>query len=302
MKDSQLLVCALLATVLLLAPHHAREIGPGEKQQPSSQGDSSLSVATAEATQAADVLQQPAARQQKSSDVSMSRRLGPDAAAAAGSSTQDLSQELHLPEVNTAKFRKLGEAEELAAPRYCVLLCDTLAHCTRAAVCVLHAQQPRTSAGPSAQLSTAALGYLERAGTTPQLWGTSAAGWRQKELSCTGPTARTHLHHPSTGARCSQRHCQTWRSRNSMAPQSTLRCKLPQRYTHPAQHPLPVVCAAAESGLIRCVVLCWGLHGRPQHSCLPADSRECQGCLRSTWRAAHRMLPGCCADCRRGCI
>lgn len=294
-------MCAFLATVLLTCPA-ARELGElGGQQQPSSQGDSSLSVATAEATQPADVLQQPAARQQKSSDVSMSRRLGPDAAAAAGSSTQNLSQELHLPEVNTAKFRKLGKAE-LAAARCCVLLCDTLAHCAPAAVCVLHAQQPRMSAGPSAQLLTAALGCLERAGTTPQLWGTSVAGWRQKELSCTGPTAHTHLHHPSTSAQCSQGQCQTWRSRNSMVQQSTLRCKLPQRYTHPAQHPLPVVCAAAESGRIRCVMLCWGLHGRPQHSCLPADSRECQGCLRSTRRTAHRMLPGCCADCRRGCI
>lgn len=110
MKDVKRLLCALLA-VLAACQGGCREIG-GAGQQQNVQDVSSMIEA---ATQAVSVsaqpteVQQPAARQQKTSDSVSARRLGagvqvgPESAAEASS-----TEKLELPVVTTSKFKKIG--------------------------------------------------------------------------------------------------------------------------------------------------------------------------------------------------
>jgi hypothetical protein len=292
MKDTQLLVCALLATVLLTCPA-ARELGQTQQQQPSSPGDSSTEVATPQAIQPADVQQQPAAKQQKSSDGSVSRRLGLGSDAAAAASTQDVSQELHLPEVNIAKFKKLGKAG-MAAACSCVLPLATLAHrAVLLSVCRSHeCQQAPRHSSQRQRLDAWSVRQPPLSSRVPVQLG-SARGSRPALDVHPALIHATHqqVHSAARGA-AKPGDLGAGRPHNPLCAASCHK----GTHIHPQHSNLSAVHAAAGFegaegwSCVGCTMPCWGLKAQLPHSCLPSDSRARQVCMHRTWRAAHRML------------
>lgn len=110
MKDKKWLLCAFLAVLACQA--ECREIGAGQQQNAQDVSSSVVEATTQGSSIAAQPIevQQPAARQQKSSDSVPARRLGGQVgpeSAAEGSSAETVD----LPVVTTSKFKKLGMLE-----------------------------------------------------------------------------------------------------------------------------------------------------------------------------------------------